>query len=131
VKIKTIISLWNIWFNMEICNWQLYNLSQEKTWLNQTDFTVPSTKCLCNLNLCKPNTCLNWTNLSVPKGFGLDMFYCICTFFYKTIFEDLKIICGVIYFKIDIYCPLYQRTGFHFEIDESLNWFKIKSASNM
>jgi hypothetical protein len=21
--------------------------------------TVTSTKCLCNLNLCKPNTCLN------------------------------------------------------------------------
>jgi hypothetical protein len=28
------------------------------------------------LNLCKPNTCLNGTNLSVPKRFGLDMFYC-------------------------------------------------------
>jgi hypothetical protein len=27
-------------------------------------------------NLCKPNTCLNWTNSSVPKGFGLDRFYC-------------------------------------------------------
>jgi hypothetical protein len=26
--------------------------------------------------LCTPNTCLNWTNLSVPKGFGLDRFYC-------------------------------------------------------
>jgi hypothetical protein len=24
-------------------------------------FLVPSTKCLCNLNLCKPNTWLNWT----------------------------------------------------------------------
>jgi len=34
-------------------------LSKPKTWLNQTDFTVASTKCLCNLNLCKPNTCLN------------------------------------------------------------------------
>jgi hypothetical protein len=36
-----------------------------------------STKCLCNLNLFKPNTCLNWTNFSVPKRFGLDTFYCI------------------------------------------------------
>jgi hypothetical protein len=25
----------------------------------------------------KPNTCLNWTNSSVPKGFSLDRFYCI------------------------------------------------------
>jgi hypothetical protein len=46
------------------------------TILSQTDFTIPSTKCLCILNLCKPNTCLNWTNSSVPKGFGLDRFYC-------------------------------------------------------
>ena len=51
-------------------------LSKPKTCLNQTDFTVPSTKSLCNLNLCKPNTCLNWTNFSVPTGFGLDRFYC-------------------------------------------------------
>jgi len=28
------------------------------------------------LNLCKTNTCLNWTNYSVLKGFGLDSFYC-------------------------------------------------------
>ena len=52
-------------------------LSKPKTCLSQTDFTVPSTKSLCNLNLCKPNYCLNWTNSSVPKGFGLDRFYCI------------------------------------------------------
>ena len=52
-------------------------LSKPKTCLNQADFTVPSTKCLCNLNLCKPSTCLNWTNSSVPKGFGLDRSYCI------------------------------------------------------
>ena len=32
------------------------NLSKSKTFLNQTDITVPYTKCLCNLNLCKPNT---------------------------------------------------------------------------
>jgi hypothetical protein len=43
----------------------------------QTDITIPSTKCLCNLNLCKPNTCLSWTNFSVPKGSGLDRFYYI------------------------------------------------------
>jgi len=62
---------------IEIClNW---TLSKLKTCLNQTDFTVPSTKCLCNLNLCKPSTCLNWTNSSVPKGFGLDRFYCIAS----------------------------------------------------
>ena len=36
-----------------------------------TDITVPSTKCQCNLNLCKPNTCLNWTNSSVQKEFCL------------------------------------------------------------
>ena len=52
-------------------------LSKPKTCVIQTDFTVPSTKYLCNLNLCKPNTCLNWTNSSASKGFGIDMFYCI------------------------------------------------------
>ena len=52
-------------------------LSKPKTCLNQTDFTVPSTKCLYNFNLCKPNTCLNWTNYSVIKGFSLGRFYCI------------------------------------------------------
>jgi hypothetical protein len=26
------------------------------------------------LHLCKPNTCLNWTNSSVLKGFSLDRF---------------------------------------------------------
>jgi hypothetical protein len=29
------------------------------------------------LNNYYSNTCQNWTNLSVPKGFGLDRFYCI------------------------------------------------------
>ena len=52
-------------------------LSKLKTCLIQTDFTDLSTKCLCNLNLCKPNSCLNRTNSSFPKGFGLDRFYCI------------------------------------------------------
>jgi hypothetical protein len=50
-----------------------------KTCPNQTDLTVPSTKCLCNLYLCKPNNCLNWINSSAPKGFSLDRFYCIYT----------------------------------------------------
>ena len=56
-------------------------LSKPKTCLNQTDFIVPSTKCLCNLNPYKPNPCLNWTNSSVQRGFGLSRFYCIseCT----------------------------------------------------
>ena len=27
------------------------------------------------MNLCKSNTCLNWTNSPVPKGFCLDRFY--------------------------------------------------------
>ena len=54
-------------------------LVKPKTCLNQTDFTITSTKCLCNLNLCKPNTCLNRTNSSVPRGFSLDRFHCICT----------------------------------------------------
>ena len=58
-------------------------LRTPNTYLNQTGFTVPSTKCLCNLNLCKPNTCLNWTNSSVPKGFGLDRFYCISYLIYS------------------------------------------------
>ena len=59
--------------------WNLFNWipSKPKTCLNQMDFTVPSTKCLCNLNLCKPSTCLNWTNSSVPNGLGLDRFYCV------------------------------------------------------
>ena len=35
-------------------------LNKPKTCLNQTDLTVQSTQCLCNLNLCKPNSCLNW-----------------------------------------------------------------------
>jgi hypothetical protein len=35
---------------------------------NKTKLYVPSTKCLCNLNICKPNTCLNWTNSAVPRG---------------------------------------------------------------
>ena len=29
------------------------------------------------MNLCKPNTFLNWTNSSGPKGFGLGKFYCM------------------------------------------------------
>jgi hypothetical protein len=63
-------------------------LSKPKTCLSQTNLTVPSTKFLCNLNLCKPNTCLNWTISSVPKGFGLDRFYCIYIFI--IFIEDLK-----------------------------------------
>ena len=64
----------------EIC--QNRTLSKPKTCLNQTDFTVLSTKCLCNLNLCKPKTCLSWTNYSVSKRFGLDRFYCIYIYIY-------------------------------------------------
>jgi hypothetical protein len=30
-----------------------------------------------SLNLCKPNTCLNWTISSVPEEINLDRFYCI------------------------------------------------------
>ena len=52
-------------------------LSKPKTCIIQTDFTVPSFKCLCNLNLSKPSTFLNWKKYSVPKGFGLDRFYCV------------------------------------------------------
>ncbi len=59
----------------EIC--LIRTLSKPKICLIQTDFTVPSTKCLCNLNLCKPNTFLNWANYAVTKGFGIDRFYCI------------------------------------------------------
>ena len=61
-------------------------LSKPKTCLSQTDFTVPSTKSLCNLNLCKPNYCLNWTNSSVPKGFGLYRFDCISQWTYTSDF---------------------------------------------
>jgi hypothetical protein len=35
-------------------------------------------KVLCNLNLCKPNTCLSWANSSVRRGVGLDRFDCTC-----------------------------------------------------
>jgi hypothetical protein len=52
------------WQSGEIIN---RTLSKPKTCLNQTDFTVLSTKCLCNLNLCKPNTCLNQTDFTVPS----------------------------------------------------------------
>ena len=58
-------------------------LSKPKIRLSQTDFTVPSTKCLFNLNLCKPNTCFNLPNSSVTKGFGLDRFYCIMICHYR------------------------------------------------
>ena len=51
-------------------------LSKPKTCLNQTDFTVTSTKCLCNLNLRKSSTCLNWKKFSVPKGFGFRQVLC-------------------------------------------------------
>jgi hypothetical protein len=80
----------NNWFLLYTCTkLKMYSclnctLSKPKTCLNHTDFTVPSTKCLYNLNLCKPNTCLNWTNSSIPKGFGLDRFYCI----YKCILQE-------------------------------------------
>ena len=70
-----------IYIYSETClNWIL---SKPKTCLNQTDFIVPSIKCLCNLNLCKPSTCLNWTNSLVPKGFCLDRFYFISTSSYS------------------------------------------------
>jgi hypothetical protein len=36
-----------------------HTVSKQKTCLSQTDLPVPSTKRLSNLNLCKPNTCLN------------------------------------------------------------------------
>ena len=66
--------LWNK--NIKI-QWNCLNrtLSKHKTCLNQTECIVPSTKCICNLNLCKPNTCLRLRNSSVSKGFGLDRFY--------------------------------------------------------
>jgi hypothetical protein len=35
--------------------------SNPKTYLRQINFTVPYTKCQCNLNLCKPIPCFNWT----------------------------------------------------------------------
>ena len=60
-----------VWYYSEI--FLNRTLSKLNTCLNQTDFTVPSTRCLCNLNLCKPSTCLNWTNSSVPKGFGIRL----------------------------------------------------------
>ena len=47
-----------------LCN---LNLCKPSTCLSQTDFTVPSTKCLCNLNLCKPKTCLNQTDFTVSS----------------------------------------------------------------
>ena len=58
-----------------INSWTIYSetclirtLSKPKTRLNQTDFTVISTKSLCNLNLCKLNICLNLTNSAVSKA---------------------------------------------------------------
>ena len=63
-------------YYMYIICWLNRTLSKPKTCLNQTHFTVPSTKCLCNFNLSKPNTCLKWTNSTVPKGFSLDRFHC-------------------------------------------------------
>jgi hypothetical protein len=67
----------NYWCNLYV----LFIINSEtwvkpKTCLNQTDFTLSSTKSLCNFNLCKPSTCINWTNYSVQKGFSLDRFYC-------------------------------------------------------
>ena len=57
-------------------------MRKQKTCLSQTDFTILYDKSLCNLNLRKPNTCLNGTNYPVPKGFDLDRFYSICFFLY-------------------------------------------------
>ena len=68
--------------------WLSHALSKLKTCLSQTDFTVPSTECLYNLNLCKPSTCLNWPNSSVPKEFSLDRFYCI---FFSDSFKKLTV----------------------------------------
>jgi len=71
-----------MYYSKTCLNW---TLSKLKTCLSQTDFTVPSTKCLCNLNMRKPNNCLNWTNSSVPKGYGLDRFllYMAFAWFYQ------------------------------------------------
>jgi hypothetical protein len=48
------------------------------------------------LNLCKPNTCLNWTNSSVPKGFGLDRFYCSGVIYFHA---SLKMVCLILISK--------------------------------
>jgi hypothetical protein len=73
----------------------------QKTCINKTYFTVPYTKYLCNFNLCKPNTCLNWTNSPVPMEFGLDWFYCT----YR--FREVLCLLGVRF--IQVFCLLRVR----------------------
>ena len=77
----------------ETClNW---TLSKSKTCLKHTYFTVPSATCICNLNLCKPNTCLYWTH-----GVRFRRLYCTTksiTFGIKTIFIYLASIINFIY----------------------------------
>ena len=62
--IKLGIKVYIFKFKSKVCKrshlQKRWNLSKPKTCLTQTVFTIPSTYCLCNLNLCKPNTCLNF-----------------------------------------------------------------------
>jgi hypothetical protein len=51
--------------------------SESSLFSNNLFLALYSETCL-NRTLSKPKTCLNWTNYSVPKGFCLDRFYCIC-----------------------------------------------------
>jgi hypothetical protein len=57
--------MWYIWsfFMFYDLSWEVIVHFVSETCLNRT--------------LSKPNTCLNWTKSSVPKGFSLDRFHCI------------------------------------------------------
>ena len=58
----------------ETCiNW---TLNKQETCLNQISSEVHSYQFQCILILCKPNTCINQTNSSVRKEFGLDRLHC-------------------------------------------------------
>jgi hypothetical protein len=50
-----------------------------------------------NLNLCQPSTCRNWTNSSVPKGFGLNRFYCtLQSRWYRNVIQNPLCTCSFI-----------------------------------
>jgi hypothetical protein len=59
-------------------------LSNPKTYLRQINFTIPYTKCQCNLNLCKPIPCFNWTIFFSSKGVRFrQVLLCVYIYFFS------------------------------------------------
>ena len=92
---KVAASVFSIFFLPSVYSKNCLNitLSNPKTWLSQTGFTVPSTEPLVTRKSAKPDRpiCLmfmQFENYSVPKGFGLDRFHCICINIYILCFSE-------------------------------------------